>query len=114
MPPKRERIDSSEIGEEEESKPKTEPATPTTPTKRSRSNPSTPSPAKKSWTEAEERTFREGINNIVKKHLWTELKGNPMMAKRGANGVSQHWIALSLDATFKYSKLFHVVNVQLY
>ncbi|WVQ99441.1 hypothetical protein IAU59_006576 [Kwoniella sp. CBS 9459] len=89
MAPKRELVDSSE--DEFKPKPKAEPSTPT---KKSRSNPSSPSKEKKSWSEAEERAFREGINNIVKKHLWAELKGDPMIAKRGANGVSQHWIAM--------------------
>ncbi|WVF71498.1 hypothetical protein IAT40_006304 [Kwoniella sp. CBS 6097] len=93
MPPKtpikRELVNDSDS--DKEFKPKIEYSTPS---KKPRSNPSTPTKEKKPWTEAEERAFREGINNIVKKYLWAELKADPMIAKRGANGVSQHWIAM--------------------
>ncbi|WWC62015.1 uncharacterized protein I303_104602 [Kwoniella dejecticola CBS 10117] len=62
--------------------------------KKKKMPPSSPKKTKTSWTAAEEATFKEGINVVVKRHLWTELKNDPQMAQRGANGIAQHWIAL--------------------
>ncbi|WVQ67653.1 uncharacterized protein L199_005856 [Kwoniella botswanensis] len=88
MPPKRERMSSSS---ERDLKPFVEEQNGNGKKKKVASS---PSKTKTSWTSSEEAKFRQGINAIVKKHLWNELKSNPEMVKRGANGVAQHWIAM--------------------
>ncbi|WWC89277.1 uncharacterized protein L201_004198 [Kwoniella dendrophila CBS 6074] len=78
VPPKRERSEDSEQN-----------LKPVTNEKKQKNSkkPSSPSKTKTSWSESEETKFREGINAIVKKHLWNELKLDPGLSKRGANGV---------------------------
>ncbi|OCF74621.1 hypothetical protein I204_05000 [Kwoniella mangroviensis CBS 8886] len=91
MPPKRERTPSSSE-RERDLKPFVEEQNGNEKKKKLANSPSR---TKTSWTSSEELKFREGINAIVKKHLWNELKSDPEMAKRGANGVAQHWIAMN-------------------
>ncbi|WVW83961.1 hypothetical protein I302_105984 [Kwoniella bestiolae CBS 10118] len=82
MPPKREQLSSSP---ERDLKPFIE---------KKKKVAGSPSKTKTSWTTTEEIKFRDGINAIVKKHLWNELKNDPELVKRGSNGVAQHWIAM--------------------
>ncbi|WRT66416.1 uncharacterized protein IL334_003372 [Kwoniella shivajii] len=83
MPPKREC--NSDTEEDVKTTPKQ---------KKTKTPPSSPSKSKTSWTAEEEYKFREGINGIIKKNLWNELKSDPDMVRRGANGVAEHWKAM--------------------
>ncbi|WRT66417.1 uncharacterized protein IL334_003373 [Kwoniella shivajii] len=55
---------------------------------------SCPRKERKPWTESEENQLRQAINNIVKRNLWNEVKTNPELVKRGADGVNNHWTAI--------------------
>ena len=49
---------------------------------------------KKKWSDGEEARFVAAIDAIVKKGLWSEIKGDDELGKRGANGIRSHWEAL--------------------
>ncbi|ORY21102.1 hypothetical protein BCR39DRAFT_591671 [Naematelia encephala] len=61
------------------------------PSKKPKTSPKSP---KSKYTEDEERRFLETINRIVKNSLWQEAKSDPILSKRGANGMQAHWLAL--------------------
>ncbi|KAK8864445.1 hypothetical protein IAR55_001694 [Kwoniella newhampshirensis] len=77
MPPKRQTDSDSDRGSS---------ATP----KKSR----TSNGEKKKYTSEEERRFLAALDKIAKQHLWNELKGDPELGKRGANGIRSHWDAM--------------------
>ncbi|KAK6910077.1 hypothetical protein L486_00268 [Kwoniella mangroviensis CBS 10435] len=54
--------------------------------------PSTARKERNSWSEVEESHFKEAINNIVKKNIWSEIKMNfPELAgNRSADACINH------------------------
>nr|XP_018262929.1 uncharacterized protein I303_04418 [Kwoniella dejecticola CBS 10117]OBR85087.1 hypothetical protein I303_04418 [Kwoniella dejecticola CBS 10117] len=105
MPPKREKIrksDSHSDSDSEETKPlirspKKAKKTPNSPRKASQiQNRQFLEPERKLWTDVEEAQLWQAINDIVKSNIWNEIKNNyPDLAKRGADGVANHWASLN-------------------
>ncbi|WWC70035.1 uncharacterized protein I206_103979 [Kwoniella pini CBS 10737] len=87
MAPKREREQTPSTASNDDLKPLIK-------DKKKKTPPSSPSKIKTPWTVSEEKKFKEGINSVVKKYLWNEIKSDPEISRRGANGVAGHWIAL--------------------
>ncbi|WWC62017.1 uncharacterized protein I303_104604 [Kwoniella dejecticola CBS 10117] len=92
MPPKREKIrksDSHSDSDSEETKPLIRSP------KKAKKTPNSPRKERKLWTDVEEAQLWQAINDIVKSNIWNEIKNNyPDLAKRGADGVANHWASL--------------------
>ncbi|RSH87308.1 hypothetical protein EHS25_003217 [Saitozyma podzolica] len=60
----------------------------------SASPPQLPGSPKTAWTPDEEARYLDAIDAVVKNALWSHVKNDPELAKRGANGIRSHWDAM--------------------
>ncbi|GFZ43881.1 hypothetical protein JCM24511_01601 [Saitozyma sp. JCM 24511] len=77
----------------------------------SASNTSTPKKSRKpsaktAWTPDEEARFLAAIDAVVKNALWSHVKNDPDLAKRGANGIRSHWDAIRTWRWLPLSSLY--------